>query len=81
MEDPLIHIVRTQQRGTKSTMLQTARRLRTELQRGAKRITSKQGRKRKKEWEKMHGKFPRNLHEKRVDKEQSYGWLKFVDLV
>jgi len=47
-EDPLIHIVRTQQGDTKSTMLQTARRLQTELQRGTKRITSKQGRKRKK---------------------------------
>ena len=30
---------------------------------------------------KMHGKFPRNLHEKRVDKKQSYGWLKFVDFM
>jgi hypothetical protein len=29
---------------------------------------------------KMHGKFPRNLHEKRVDEIQSYGWLKFVDI-
>jgi len=31
------------------------------------------------EEERMHGKFPRNLHEKRVDKEQSYGWLEVVD--
>jgi hypothetical protein len=30
---------------------------------------------------KMHGKIPGNLHEKRVDKKQSYGWLKFVDIM
>lgn len=27
----------------------------------------------------MHGKFPRNLEENRVDNEQSYQWLKFGD--
>jgi hypothetical protein len=29
---------------------------------------------------KIYGKFPLNLHEKQVDKEQSYGWLKFIDV-
>jgi hypothetical protein len=28
----------------------------------------------------MYGEFPRNLHEKRVDTEQSYRWLKFIDV-
>jgi hypothetical protein len=40
MEDPLIHTVRTQKRGTKTTMLQTTRRLKRELQRGTRQITS-----------------------------------------
>jgi len=40
MEDPLTHIVRTQKQGTKSVMLQTARRLRTELQTGRRQIAS-----------------------------------------
>jgi hypothetical protein len=28
----------------------------------------------------MHGQFPRSLDEKLVDNEQSYRWLKFVDI-
>jgi hypothetical protein len=28
----------------------------------------------------MHGKFPHNLEEKLVDKEQSHRWLKFRDM-
>jgi hypothetical protein len=28
----------------------------------------------------MHGKFPRSLDEKLMDKEQSYLWLKFGDI-
>jgi hypothetical protein len=33
-------------------------------------------------WEekRMHGQFPRSLDEKLVDKEQSYRWLKFLDV-
>jgi hypothetical protein len=40
MEGSLIHTVITQQRGTKSTMLQTTRRFKRELQRGTRQITS-----------------------------------------
>jgi hypothetical protein len=28
----------------------------------------------------MHGQFPRHLHKKLVDKEQSYRWLKFGEI-
>jgi hypothetical protein len=36
----------------------------------------------KEKWEakRMHGQSPHSLHEKLVDKEQSYLWLKFGDI-
>ena len=81
-EDPLIQIVITHQQNINSTLLQTARRLKTEVHRGTRQIKdsiaekTKEGRREKR----MYGQLPRNLDEKLVDIEQSYGWLKSGDI-
>jgi len=81
-EDPLIQIVITHQQNINSTLLQTARRLKTEVHRGTRQIKdsiaekTKEGRREKR----MYGQLPRNLDEKLVDNKQSYRWLKSGDI-
>jgi len=80
-EDLLIQIVRTHQHNINSTMLQTARRLRRELQRGTRQIKERTAEKKKIcRGKTMHGQFPRNLDEELMDNEQLYRWLKFGDI-
>ena len=62
-------------------MLQTARSLRTELQRGTRQIQDRIAEKAKEGWQvKMRGQMPSNLNEKLVVNERSYRWLKFGDI-
>ena len=77
-EDLLIHTVRRHQHNIKSTMLQTARRLKWELQRGTRQMKDSTAEKKKK-WrgKSMHGQFPRNLDEDLGDNEQLCRRLKF----
>jgi hypothetical protein len=58
-------------------MLQTAGRLKRELQRETRQIKDSTAGTKKKGWrgKSMYGPFPRNLDEKLVDNEQSYRWL------
>ena len=81
-EDPLIHVVRTHQHNTDSAVLQTARRLKVEVQRETRKIKECIAEKTKERWhgKRMHGQLPRNLDEKLVDIEQSYRWLKSGDI-
>jgi hypothetical protein len=60
-------------------MVRTARSLKRELQEGTRQIKDSIAEKTKERWrgKGMHGQFPRNLHEKLVDNEQSYRCLKF----
>jgi hypothetical protein len=76
-EDPIIQIVITHQNNTKSAMVQTARSLRTELQKGTRQIKDSLAEKTKERWrvKRMHGHSPCSLDEKLVDNEQSYQWL------
>jgi hypothetical protein len=66
---------------TNSTILQTAESFKTEVQTGTRRIKditaekTNEGR----QWKRTHEQFPRSLHDKVVDNEQSYGQLKFGD--
>jgi len=80
-EDPLIQVVRTQQQNTNSAVLQTARCLKTEVQKETRKMESI-AEKTKERWhgKRMHGQLPRNLDEKLVDIEQSHHWLKFGDI-
>jgi hypothetical protein len=73
-EGPLIQIVRTHQNNTKSAIVQTARSLRTELQKGTREIKDSIAEKTKERWreKRMHGQFPHSLDEELVDDEQSY---------
>ena len=59
-------------------MLQTARCLKTEVQRETRKIKDKTSEKTKERWrgKRMHGQLPCNKEEKLVDTEQSYHWLK-----
>ena len=77
-EDPLIQIVRTHQHNINSAVLQTARRLKTDVQRETRQIKHSIAEKTKERWwrKMMHGQFPRTLDEKLVDIEQSYRNLK-----
>jgi hypothetical protein len=81
-EDPLIQIVRTHQHTVNSAVLQTARRLQTEVQRETRNMKDSIMEKTKERWhgKRMHGQLPRNLDERLVDIEQSYRWLKFGDI-
>jgi len=77
-EDPLIQIVRTHQYNINSAVLQTAKCLKTKVQRGTRQIKESIAEKTKERWrgKRMHGQLPRNLDEKLADNEQSYQWLK-----
>jgi hypothetical protein len=79
---PLIPIVRMHQHSTNSTMFQTARSLKRELQRGTRQIKDSIAEKTRERWQgkRIHGQFPCNSDEKLVDNEQSYLWLKFGDI-
>jgi hypothetical protein len=63
-------------------MVQTARSLRTELQKGTRQIKDSIAEKTKERWrgKRKHGQFLRSLDEKLVDNEQSYRWLKFGNI-
>lgn len=80
-EDPLIQIVRMHQHNT-SSVIQTARSLKRELQRGTRQIKDNVAEKTKERQrgKLMHGQFPCNLDKKLVDNEQSYRWLKFGNI-
>jgi hypothetical protein len=73
-ENPLTQVVRTHQHNTDSTVLQTARYLKTEVQRETRKMKDSIADKTKERWhgKRMHGQLPRSLHEKPVDIEQSY---------
>jgi len=81
-EDPLIQVVRTHKHNTDSVVLQTARCLKTEVQKETRKIKESIAEKTKGKWQgkRMHGQLPRNLDEKLVDIEQSYRWLKSGDI-
>ena len=72
--DALIQTVRTHQHNINSAVLQTAKCIQTELQRGTRQIKDSIEEKTIYIWrgKRMHGQFPRNLEEKVVDNEQSY---------
>ena len=81
-EDPLIQVVRTHQHNTDSAVLQTARCLKTEVQRETRKMKDSIAKKTEERWhgKRTHGLLPRNLDEKLVDIEQSYRWLKSDDI-
>ena len=81
-EDPLIQVVRTHQHNSDSAVLQTARCLKTEVQKETRKVKDSIAEKTKERWhwKRMQGQLPRNLDEKLVDIEQSYRWLKSGDI-
>jgi len=81
-EDPLIQVFRTHQHNTDSAVLQTARCLKTEVQKETRKMKESIAEKTKERWhgKRMHGQLPRNLDEKMLDIEQSYRWLKSGDI-
>ena len=81
-EDPQIKVVRKHQHNTDSAVLQTARCLKTEVQRETRNMKKSIVEETKEKWhrKRMHGQLPRNLDEKLVDVEQSYRWLKSGDI-
>jgi len=81
-EDPLIQVVRIHQHNTDSAVLQTARFLKTEVQRETRKMKDSIEEKKKEIYhgKRMHGQLPRNLEEKLVDIEHSYPWLKSGDI-
>jgi len=81
-EDPLIQVVKTHQHNTDSAILETARCLKTEVQREKRKLKDSIAEKTKEKWhgKRMHGQLSRNLDEKLVDIEQSYCWLKSGDI-
>jgi IS30 family transposase len=78
---PLIQTARTHKH-INSAVLQAARRLKTELERGTRQINENVAENTKEKWlgKMMLGQFSRDLDEKLVDNEQSYRWLKFGDI-
>jgi hypothetical protein len=68
-EDPLIQGVRTHQHNTDSTVLQTDRCLKTEVQKETRKMKDSIAEKTKVRWhgKRMHGQLPRNLDEKLAD--------------
>jgi len=68
-EDILIQVVRTHQKNTNSAVLQTARCLKTEVQKETREMKDSIAEKTKERWHgtRMHGQLPRNLDEKLVD--------------
>ena len=81
-EDPLIRVVRTHQHNTDSALLQTARCLKTEVQKETRKMKDSIVEKIKERWngKRVHGQLPYNLDEKVVDFEHSYLWLKSGDI-
>ena len=81
-EDPLTHVFRTHQHNTDSAVLQTARCLKTEVQKETRKMKDTIVEKTKERWhgKRMHEQLPRNLDEKLADIEQSYRWLKSGDI-
>ena len=81
-EDPLIQVVRTHQHNTDSAVLQTARCLKTEVQKETRKMKDTIVEETKVRWhrKRMHGQLPRNLDEKLVEIEQSYFCLKSGDI-
>jgi len=81
-EDPLIQVVRTHQHNIDSALLETARCLKTEVQRETRKMEDSIVEKTKEKWhrKRMYGQSPRNLDERLVDIEQSYRWLKSGDI-
>ena len=81
-EDPLIQVVRTHQHNTDSAVLQTARCLKTEVQKETRKMKDSIAEKTKegRHGKKIHGQLWRNWDEKLVDIEQSYRWLKSGDI-
>jgi len=73
-EDTLIQIVRMHQHNINSVVLQIARRLKTEVEKGTRQIKDGIAGKTKErwEWKKMYGQLPCNLDEKLVDNKHSY---------
>jgi hypothetical protein len=63
-------------------VLETARYLKTEVQRETRKMKDRIAEKTKERWhgKRMHGQLPRNLDEKLVDIEQSYHWLNSGDI-
>ena len=81
-EDPLIQVVRTHQHNTDSAVLQTARCLKTEVQRETTKMKDSIAEKTKERWhgKRRHGQLSRDLDEKLVEIEQSYRSLKSGDI-
>jgi hypothetical protein len=81
-EDPLIQVVRTHQHNTDLAVLQTARYLKTKVQRETRKMKDSIAEKTKERWhgKRLHGQLPRSLDKKLVDIEQSYRWLKYGDI-
>jgi len=80
-EDPLMQAVRTHQHNTDPAVLQTARCLKTEVQKETRKMDNiVEKTKETLHGKRMHGQLPRNLDVKMVDIEQSYHWLKSGDI-
>jgi hypothetical protein len=79
-EDPLIQVVRTHQHNTDSAVLQTARYLKTEIQRERRKDSIAEKTKERWRGKRIHGQLPRSLDAKLLDIEQSYRWLKYGDI-
>jgi hypothetical protein len=79
-EDPIMQVVRTHQHNTDSAVLQTARYLKTEVQRETRKMKDNQKTKERWHGQRMRRQLPRSLDEKLVDIEQSYRWLKYGDI-
>jgi hypothetical protein len=77
-----MHIVRTRQCKTSSTLYQTATSFTKSLQSDTKQKKNTIARNLKESLEekRLCGQFPRSLDEGLIDKEQSYRWLKFGDI-
>jgi hypothetical protein len=81
-EHPLIQVIRTHRHNTDSAVLQTARCLKTEVQKETRKMEESITEKTKERWhgKKMHGQLPRNFDKKLVDIEKAYRWLKSGDI-
>jgi hypothetical protein len=81
-KDLLVQTVRRHQRNINSAMLQTARCLKTELQRGTRQMKDSMSEKIKerRRGKRMHGQYPCNLDEKLVNNEESHSWLNLETL-
>ena len=81
-EEPLIQVARTHQHNTDSTVLQTAKCLKTEVQKETRKMKDRIAEKTKERWhgKRMYGQLPRNLDEKLVDIEQLFRRLKSDDI-